>query len=116
MSMMNRPSLSTTYFDPEAIEVPEPEPIPDPPKRRGRPPGSKSKPKEAKPVKRNIPWFTISRSVFWAGVTAVSLTCLYRGVEGWLGQNAAYITLAVTVIIAAVLLDRGWQKIRGNSA
>jgi hypothetical protein len=94
--------------------VPEPEPIPEPPKRRGRPPGSKSKPKEA-PVKRNIPWVTICRSLFWSGVTIVSLTSLYRGVEGWLGQNAAYITLAVTVIIAAVLLDRGWQKIRSNA-
>lgn len=113
---MQRSSLSVTYYDPEAEPVPEPEPIPEPPKRRGRPPGSKNKPKEAKVAKRSIPLFTISRSVFWAGVTVVSLTCLYRGVEGWLGQNAAYITLAVTVIIAAVLLDRGWQKIRGNSA
>lgn len=110
---MYRSSLSPTYFDPEAEPVPEPEPTPDPPKRRGRPPGTKNKPKEVSVTKRDIPWFTICRSVFWAVVSIISVTSLYRGVEGWLGQSAAYIVLAVSVLIAAFLLDRDWKNIRG---
>lgn len=111
---MHRSSLSPTYYDPESEPVPEPEPIPEPPKRRGRPPGVKNKPKEAAVIKRNIPWFTICRAVFWAAIAVVSVTSLYRGVDGWLGRSAANITLAVSVIVAAFLLDRDWKKIRGS--
>jgi hypothetical protein len=112
---MPRSSLSVTYFDPEAVPVPEPEPVPEPPKRRGRPPGTKNKPKEAKVTKRNIPWFTIFRTVFWIAVAVISVTSLYRGVEGWLGQSAGHITLAVSVIAAAFLLDRDWKKVRSRA-
>lgn len=107
-------SLSPTYYDPEAEPVPEPEPVADPPKRKGRPPGTKNKPREAPVPKRNIPWFTISRAVFWAAVAIISVTSLYQGVDGWLGQSAASIVLAVSVIVAAFLLDRDWKKIRGS--
>ena len=109
---MHRPSLSVTYFDPEAIPVPEPEPIiaADPPKRRGRPPGTKNAPKPE--TKRSIPWFSIWRSVFWSTVAITSVVSLYRGVDGALGQSIAYIVLAVSVLTAAFLLDRDWKKMR----
>ena len=104
-----RSSLSVIYFDPEAVPVPEPEPIPEPPKRRGRPPGSKTvKPK----AKRLIPWFNIWRSTFWSSASIVSVVSLYSGVQGWLGQSIAQITLAVSVLVAAFLLDRDWKKMR----
>lgn len=112
MSMQRPSSLSVLYYDPESEPVPEPEPAPEPPKRRGRPPGSKTKKKEEIVAKRNIPWFTIWRAAFWAIVGLVSVVSLYRGVQGWLGQSAAYITLAVSVLVAAFLLDRDWKKMR----
>lgn len=112
MSMQRPSSLSVTYYDPEAEPVPEPEPTPEPPKRRGRPPGSKSKPKEPIKVKRNIPWFNIWRAVFWAVAALVSLVALFRGVEGWLGTSAAYVALAVSLPPVAYLLDRDWKKMR----
>ena len=93
---------------------PEPEPIPDPPKRRGRPPGTKNKPKEAQVIKRDVPWFIIWRSVFWAAVAITSVVSLYRGADGWLGQDIAYIVLAVSVLTAAFLLDRDWKKMRSS--
>lgn len=108
---MRRPSLSVTYYDPETEPVPEPEPVPDPPKQRGRPPGSRNKPKESKP-KRQIPWFNIWRAVFWAVAASVSLVALFRGVEGWLGSSAAYVALAASVPLVAFLLDRDWKKMR----
>lgn len=111
---MQRSSLSVTYYDPEALPVPEPEPALEPPKRRGRPPGTKNKPKEIPVAKRDIPWFTICRAVFWAAAAVISVTSLYRGIDGWLGQSAANITLAISVIVAAFLLDRDWKKIRGS--
>lgn len=108
---MQRPtSLSVTYYDPEAEPVPEPEPTPEPPKRRGRPKGSKNSPKQ--PPKRQIPWFTVWRATFWAIVGIISVVSLYRGVDGWLGQSAAYIVLAVSVLVAGFLLDRDWKKMR----
>jgi hypothetical protein len=109
--MSNQRSLSTLYYDPEAEPVLEPEPTPEPPKRKGRPPGTKNKPKETAP-KRSIPWFNVLRAVFWAVVAAVSLVALYRGVEGWLGQSAAYVVLAVSLPIVALLLDLDWKKMR----
>lgn len=113
---MQRSSLSPTYFDPLTQPPPEPEPTPpEPPKRKGRPPGSKSKPKEAPVVKRDVPWFTICRVVLWSAVAVLSVTYLYRGVDGWLGQSAANITLAVSVVVAAFLLDRDWKKIRSSA-
>lgn len=106
-------SLSVTYYDPEAVPVPDPDPIiaQEPPKRRGRPPGSKNTPKQQAPP-RSIPWFNVWRAVFWATVGIVSVASLYRGVEGWLGQSAAYIVLAVSVLTSAFLLDRDWKKMR----
>lgn len=94
--------------------MPEPEPTPEPPKRRGRPPGTKNTPKAAAKPKRSIPWFAIWRAVFWAVAAAVSLVALYRGVEGWLGSSAAYIALAVSLPPVAFLLDRDWKKMRSN--
>lgn len=110
-----RPSLAVTYYDPEAEPVPDPEPTLEPPKPRGRPPGSKNKPKEVAEPKRIIPWFMIWRAVFWATVSIVSVVSLYWGVQGWLGQDIAYIVLAVSVLVAAFLLDRDWKKMRGAS-
>lgn len=96
--------------------MPEPEPELVPfvrlPKRRGRPPGVKNAPKPA--PKKPIPWFTIWRAAFWAVVAITSVVSLYRGVEGWLGQSIAYIVLAVSVLIAAFLLDRDWKKMRSS--
>lgn len=106
-----RTSLAVTYFDPESIPVPEPEPTPEPPKRRGRPPGSKNTPRSADP-KRSVPWFAIWRSVFWAATGVISVVSLYLGVQGWLGQSAAHISLAMSVLVAATLLDRDWKKMR----
>lgn len=107
-------SLSVTYFDPEAVPMPvsEPEPVPFVrlPKRKGRPPGSKNAPKP-KP-KKSIHWFAAWRSAFWAIIAITSVTSLYRGVEGTLGQSVACIVLAVSVLIAAFLLDRDWKKMR----
>jgi hypothetical protein len=107
------PSLSTVYYDPEAIPVPEPEPTPDPPKRRGRPPGSKNAPKP-EAVKRSIPWFSIWRAAFWGVVAVIGVVTLYWGVQGWLGQSIAYLALAVSVPLSALLLDRDWKKMRGS--
>ncbi len=112
MSMQRPTSLSVTYFDPEAIPVPEPEPITEPSKQRGRPPGSKSRPKEIPVSKRIIPWFNVWRAVFWAVAASVSLVALYRGVEGWLGSSAAYVVLAASLPLVAFLLDRDWKKMR----
>lgn len=108
----NRSSLSVTYYDPEAEPVPEPEPTSEPPKRRGRPPGTKNKPKEAPVVKRDIPWYRIIRTVLWWIVAALSGLWLYYGVRGSLGQNIAYIVLAVYTIVATFLLDRDGKKMR----
>lgn len=94
--------------------TPEPEPTPEPPKRRGRPPGSKNKPKEAPVVKRDIPWYRIIRTLGWWAVAVFSGLFLYWGVQGWLGQSAAYIVLAVYGIVAAFLLDRDGKKMRGQ--
>lgn len=109
-----RSSLAVTYFDPEAEPVPEPElvPISEPPKRRGRPPGTKNTPKPA--PTRSIPWFNIWRAVFWAVAAAVSLVALFRGVEGWLGSSAAYVTLAASLPPVAFLLDCDWKKMRSS--
>ena len=110
---MQRSSLSPTYYDPLTQPAPEPEPTPpEPPKRKGRPPGSKSKPKEAPKAKRNIPWYRIIRTLGWWVVACISVLSLYKGVHGWLGQSAAYITLAVSVVVAAFLLDRDGKKMR----
>lgn len=109
---MQRPSLSTLYYDPEAEPVPEPEPEPviEPPKRKGRPPGTKNRTKAT--PKRSIPWFNIWRAAFWAVAASVSLVALYRGVGGWLGSSAAYVVLAASLPIVAYLLDRDWKKMR----
>lgn len=88
-------------------------PAVDPPKRRGRPPGSKNSPKESTPT-RSIPWFNIWRSVFWGVVAITSISSLYRGVEGWIGQSIAYVVLAVAATVAALLLDRDWKKMRSG--
>ncbi len=107
-------SLSVTYYDPEAEPVPElePEPVPEPPKRGGRPPGSKNKPKPE--PKRSIPWYRIVRTVAWWTVAIVSVWSLYLGVSGWLGQSIAYITLSVSLVIAAFLLDRDGKRMRNG--
>lgn len=111
---MQRPSLSTTYFDPEVTEVPEQQqeqPI-EKPKRRGRPLGSKnSKPKG---VKRSIPWFNIWRSVFWSAVSCASVLSLYIGVGDTIGAGVADISLAVVLPTVAFLLDRDLRKMWGN--
>ncbi len=91
--------------------MPEPEPEPEPRKRRGRPPGSKNK--VAAPP-RVVPWFTIWRASFWAIVAVISVVSLYFGVEGWLNQSIANIVLAVSVVVAGLLLDRDWKKMRGS--
>jgi hypothetical protein len=110
---MHRSSLSPTYYDPEAEPVPEPEPEPEPvvepPKRKGRPPGTKNKPKA---TKRSIPWFNVWRAVVWAVVASVSLVALFRGIDGWLGSSAACVVLAASLPIVAYLLDRDWKKMR----
>lgn len=109
---MNK-SLSVTYYDPEAEPVPEPELIPEPtpePKRKGRPPGTKNKPK-AKP-KWDIPWYRIIWTLIWWAAATVSTLSLYRGVQGWLGQSAAYITLSVSIIVANLLLYRFGKKLQ----
>jgi len=111
MSMMNRPSLSPTYVAVEDPPVPEPEPIPEPKKQRGRPPGSRNKPKEAS-VKRSIPWYRISWSLIWWATAVISVLSLYHGVLGWLGQSAAYITLSVSTVIAVILLNLVGKKLR----
>ena len=107
-----RSSLSVTYFDPEAVSVPEPEPELVPfvrlPKRKGRPPGSKNVPKPT--PRKSIPWYRIVRSLCWWAVAVVSIMSLYYGVQGLLGQSVAYITLSVSVVAAAFLLDRDWKK------
>jgi hypothetical protein len=105
-------SLSVTYYDPEAEPVPEPEPTPEPKKRRGRPPGSVSKPKPQAKPKRSIPWFNISRSMFWVATFVFVLVALFIGVKLWLGIAAAHIILAVSTLGLSVLLDRGWRKMR----
>lgn len=89
------------------MPVPEPEPLPETPKRRGRPPGTKSKPK-----KKPLPWFNIFRAVFWAAASLFSITALYFGIQSWLGQAAAYLSVAVATPIMAFLLDRDWKKMR----
>lgn len=112
--MSNQRSLSVIYYDPEAEPVPEPDPEPasepTPAPKKGRPAGSKNKPK-TKP-KRNIPWFTIWRVGFWGAAVAWSIIAAFVGVRGWLGDSAAYIVVAVSVPIAAFLLDRDWKKMR----
>jgi hypothetical protein len=94
--------------------VPEPEsqPEPDPKPRRGRPPGSRNAQKA--PSKRQIPWFNIWRAAYWAVVACVGLVAFFRGVEGWLGSNAAYVVLAASLPLVAFLLDRDWNKMRGG--
>lgn len=111
MSALDKPTMSVSFYDPEAEPVPEPEatpvpaPRPDPSLRTGpRPP--KKKPKK----KTN--WFNVWRAFFWAVVSLVAVTALYRGVQGWLGQSAAYLALGVSVLVAAFLLDRDWKKMR----
>lgn len=92
-----------------------PETTQDPPqgekKKRGRPPGSKNT-----QVKQDtkIPWFIIWRAFFWAAISVLVVVSLYRGVEGLLGQSAAYITLAVSSVLAGLLLDRDWKKMVRN--
>lgn len=91
--------------------MPEPEPTPDPPKRRGRPPGSKNK-KATKP-KLSIPWFNIWRSVFWAVVSVASIAALYSGVAGLAQRSLALVIVAVVSAPTAFLLDREWKKMWG---
>jgi hypothetical protein len=112
MSDQRPTSLSVTYYDPLTVPVPELDPTPEPPKRKGRPPGTKNKPKEAPVTKRDIPWFVICRAVLWAVVAVISITSLYRGMNEWLGQSAAYISLSISAIVAAYLFDRDWKKVR----
>lgn len=112
MSILGKSSLSTTFYDPEAEPVPEPEPTPEPPKRRGRPPGTKNKPKDPVKTKRNIPWYRIIRTLCWWSVATLSVLSLYSGVRGWLGQDIAYIVLSVSVVVAALLLDRDAKRMR----
>lgn len=111
-------SLSPTYYDPEAEPLPEPEPAPEAekaePKRRGRKPGSKNKPKMQEQKKRSIPWYRIIRTMVWWAVAIVSVGSLYLGMQGWLGQSAAYITLSVSILVAALLLDRDAKKMRAS--
>lgn len=111
--MLNRPTMSVSFHDPEAEPVPEPElpeTIQEVPKRRGgRPPGSKNKPKAKK---RSIPWFNIWRAAFWAVAALVSLVALYNGIQGWLGQSAAYVALAASVPPVAWRLDESWKRMR----
>lgn len=109
---MQRSSLSPTYVAVEDPPVPEPEPIPEPPKQRGRPPGSRNKPKEPAKSKRDIPWYRIIRTLCWWAVATLSVLSLYWGVQGWLGQDIAYITLSASVVVAGFLLDRDSKKMR----
>lgn len=115
MNMRRPSSLSVTYYDPEAEPVSEPEPQdpvqPEPPKRRGRPPGSKNKPKTVA-KKRDIPWYRIIWTLIWWAVATISVLSLYHGVLGWLGQSAAYITLSVSVVGATILLNRHGKRMR----
>lgn len=110
MSMQGKSSLSPTYYALESEPVPEPEPTPEPPKRRGRPPGTKNRPKA--PAKRSIPWYRIVRTALWWVVAILSGLWLYWGVRGSLGENIAYIFLAVYTVVAAFLLDRDGKKMR----
>lgn len=107
-SVIGKPSLSTTFYDPEDIIVSEPEPTTEPKPQRT---GPKPRAKKAK-AKRKTQWFTVWRAVFWAVIAVISVTSLYRGIQGWLGQSFAYLALAVSVLIAAFLLDRDWKKMR----
>ena len=113
MSTRRPSSLSVTYYDPEAEPVPEPDPAPEPAKPRGRPPGSRNKPKAINTkAKGQIPWFDVWRAVFWAVVAAMSLLALFEGVEGWLGTSAAYGVLGAALPFVAFLLDLDWKKMR----
>lgn len=85
------------------------EALEEPPKRRGRPPGSKN---TSRGKSKPIPWFKIWRGAFWAIIALVSIVSLYRGINGWLGQSIAYVALSVSVLVAAFLLDRDWKKMR----
>jgi hypothetical protein len=111
-SVIDKTSLSTTFYDPEAEPVPEPEPVPapkpDPSLRTGPKTGARTK----KKAKRKIKWFNVWRTFFWAAISLISVVSLYRGVQGWLGQDIAYLALAVSVLVAALLLDRDWKKMR----
>lgn len=96
MSVIGKSTLSPSFYDPEAEPVPEPEvvpapkPSPDPSLRTG-PKYPKKKPK------KKIKWFNVWRAFFWAVIALVAVTSLYRGVQGWLGQSAAYLALGVSV-------------------
>lgn len=111
MSALDKPTMSVSFYDPEAEPVPEPEtapapkPRPDPSLRTG------PRPQKKKP-KKKIKWFNIWRAFFWAVVSLVAVTSTYRGVQGWLGQSAAYLALTVSLLIAAFLLDRDWKRMR----
>lgn len=112
MSVFDKPTLSTTFYDPEGEPVPEPDPIPEPEapkKRRGRPPGTKNTPK-----KKPIPWFKIWWVTFWAAACAFSIIAMYFGVQSWLGQSAAWLSVAVVVPPTAYLLSRDWKKLRAS--
>jgi hypothetical protein len=115
VSILGKSSLSPTYthFDPEDKPVAEPESAQEPaqPKRRGRPPGTKNKPKQPA---RSIPYFSILWATFWFASVAFSITALYFGVQGWLGQSAAYLAVAVAVPPSAYLLSRDWKKMRAS--
>jgi hypothetical protein len=63
-------------------------------------------------MKRNIPWVAYLRALSWLAVACVSIVFLYSGIQGWLGQNAADLSVAVSVVVAAVLLDRGGRKMK----
>lgn len=93
---------------PEPETIPEAEPTPEPKKRRARTPKPKPKPK------RSIPWYRIVRTAVWWAVAIGSVVTLHLGVLGWLGQSAAYITLSVSLIVAAYLLDRDGKRMRNG--
>lgn len=112
--MSNIPTLSMSFYDPEAIPVPEPvpEPTPEPPKRRGRKPGTKNTPKAKPKPKRNIPWYNIFRGVLWSTAFIFTNVALFLGVKLTLSVGVAYVIVAVTVLASVIALDKGWRKMR----
>lgn len=113
MSALDKPTLSVTFFDPEADPVPEPEAVPAPRPRPDPSLRTGPRPKKAKPKKKTN-WFNVWRAFFWAAISLVIVTSIYRGVQGWLGQSAAYLALGVSVLATAFLLDRDWKKMRAK--
>lgn len=110
-----RSSLSPTYAAMDVPLVPDPDSVPSTLKQQGRPLGSKNKPKELVKLKRNIPWYQIFWSACWWIVATISVVSFYRGVQGWLGQSAAYIALSVSVVVATFLLSRFGVRMRESA-